>query len=189
MGEGKKLDENAYKCHTSAKAKAYYNYAANDLYYVDEENSNEVRKYDLTGIPCNHALSAIHFKREKLEDYMDVFYSNARYLEVYSHLIMPMNGMSLWEDTEKSPILPPLYTRQPRRPRNKRNKDAVELEKNGEQTSTNPPNNPKGPPKPFKLGRKGQGALKCTIWKQEGHNSRTHHRHLPLKDKQASTLA
>ncbi|XP_048440371.1 uncharacterized protein LOC125477383 [Pyrus x bretschneideri] len=178
-----KLDEGS---HTSAKAKAYYNYAANDSHYVDEDNSNEVRsndearrtkfqvdarggeqyvvdlvdktcscrKYDLIGIPCNHAISAIHFKREKPEDYVNAYYSKARYLEVYSHLIMPMNDMSLWEDIENPPILPPLYTRHLGRPRKKRNKEAAKLEKDGEQIPTNPSNNLEGPPKPLKLGRK-----------------------------------
>ncbi|XP_068340307.1 uncharacterized protein [Pyrus communis] len=65
MEEVKKLDNEAYKWlvkkpatqwskshfeiypnHIIAKTKAYYNYAANDLYYVDEENSNEARYND-----------------------------------------------------------------------------------------------------------------------------------------------
>ncbi|XP_068302772.1 uncharacterized protein [Pyrus communis] len=146
-------NKTAWICRTSVKAKAYYNYVVNDSHHVDEENSNEG--------------ASIHFKREKSEDYVDAYYSKARYLEAYSHLIMPMHGTSMWEDTENQPILPPLYTRQPRRLRKKRNKEAGELEKDGDQTPTNPPNNPEGPPKPFKLGRKWQGALKCTICKQE----------------------
>ncbi|KAB2626011.1 hypothetical protein D8674_017671 [Pyrus ussuriensis x Pyrus communis] len=79
--------------------------------------------------------------------------------------------------------------KQPGRPRKKRNKEAAEKDNEGEQTSTNPTNNPQGPPQPLKLGRKGQGTLKCIICKKEGHNARTNHRHLPPRDKQASTSA
>ncbi|KAB2600177.1 hypothetical protein D8674_010448 [Pyrus ussuriensis x Pyrus communis] len=79
--------------------------------------------------------------------------------------------------------------KQPGRPRKKRNKEAAERDNEGEQTPTNPTSNPQGPPQPLKLGRKGQGTLKCTICKKEGHNARTHHRHLPPRDKHASTSA
>ncbi|CAN6708047.1 unnamed protein product [Malus baccata var. baccata] len=71
------------------------------------------RKYGLTRIPCNHAIAVINFKKKKPKDYVNAYYSKARYLEVYSHLVMLMNGMSLWEETENPPILPPTYTRQP----------------------------------------------------------------------------
>ncbi|XP_028962011.1 uncharacterized protein [Malus domestica] len=84
------------------------------------------------GIPCNHAISAINFKREKPEDYVDAYYSKARYLEVYSHLVMSMNEMSLWEETDKPPIVPPTYTRQPGRPMKKRNNEAAERDNEGD---------------------------------------------------------
>ena len=144
------------------------------------------KKYGLAGIPCNHAIAAINFKRKKPEDYVDACYSNARYFEVYSHLIMSMNGMSLWEETENPPIVPPTYTTQPWRLKRNRNKEVAKKDNEGEQTPTNPTNNPQGPPQPLKLGRKGQGSLKCTICKKEGHNPRTHHRHLPPRDKQVT---
>ena len=117
-----------------------------EQYVVDlVEKTCFCRKYDLTRISCNHAITAINFKKEKLEDYVNAYYSKARYLEVYSHLVMPMNGMSLWEETENPPILPPTYTRQPGRPRRRRNKKAAERDNEGDQTSTNPTNNPQGP--------------------------------------------
>ena len=105
---------------------------------------------------------------------------DAYYLEV------PMNGTSLWEETENLPILPPTYTRQPGRPRLRSNKEAAEKEKKVEQTPTNPTNNPQGSPQPLKLGRKRQDTLKCTICKHERHNARTHHRHLHPRDKRVT---
>ncbi|XP_070672426.1 uncharacterized protein [Malus domestica] len=122
---------------------------------LEEAKIQSGRKYGLTRIPCNHAIAAINFKKKKPMDYVDAYYSKARYLEVYSHLVMLMNGMSLWEETENPLILPPTYTRQPGRLRRRRNKEAAEKDNEGEQTLTNPTNNLQGPPQPLKLGRKG----------------------------------
>ncbi|KAB2601156.1 hypothetical protein D8674_002161 [Pyrus ussuriensis x Pyrus communis] len=165
MEDMKKLDEKAYNWLVKKPAHCWSN---------------------LTGIPCNHVITTLNFKREKPEDYVDAYYSKARYLEVYSHLVMSMNEMSLWEETDNLPILPFTYTRQPGRLRRMRNKEAAKRDNEGEQTPTNPTNNPQGHPQPLKLGRKGQDTLKCTICKNKGHNARTHHIHLPPRDKQVT---
>ncbi|KAL6228323.1 hypothetical protein ACLB2K_002274 [Fragaria x ananassa] len=121
------------------------------------------RRWNLTGIPCKHAVSAIHFMREKPEDYMDACYLKKTYLATYSHTIQPVNGMDLWMPSDELAILPPQYTRQPGRPKTKRNKDAAERENDGP-----------------KLGRR-QRSLKCGTCNRLGHNSKTCHRHLPPK--------
>ncbi|XP_068319782.1 uncharacterized protein [Pyrus communis] len=101
-----------------------------DQYVVDlTKLTCSCRRYDLTGIPCNHTIATINYKREKLEDYVDICYSKVMYLEIYGHLIQHMNGMSMWEVTENPPIQPSLYTRQPGRPKKKINKEAAEMEK------------------------------------------------------------
>ncbi|KAB2609303.1 hypothetical protein D8674_012471 [Pyrus ussuriensis x Pyrus communis] len=61
------------------------------------------------------------------EEYVDVCYF--MYLEIYGHLIQPMNEMSMWEIIDNPPIQPLLYTRQPGRSKKKRNKEAAEKEK------------------------------------------------------------
>ena len=113
----KKLEEAKLLCgrciaQWSGGTKFQVDAGGGEQYVVDLVNKTcSCRKYDLIGIPCNHAIFAIHFKREKPEDYVDAYYSKARYLEVYSRLIMSMNGMSSWENIENPPILPLLYTR------------------------------------------------------------------------------
>ncbi|XP_068304355.1 uncharacterized protein [Pyrus communis] len=77
----------------------------------------------------SHAITVINYKKDKLEYYVDVCYSNVIYLETYGHLIQPMNGMSMWKVTENPLIQPPLYTRQHGRLKKKRNKEAAENEK------------------------------------------------------------
>ncbi|KAL6138534.1 hypothetical protein ACLB2K_063815 [Fragaria x ananassa] len=133
-------------------------------YVVDiQRRTCACRRWNLTGIPCKHAVSAIHFMREKPEDYMDSCYLKKTYIATYSHTIQPVNGMDLWMPSNELAILPPQYTRQPGRPKTKRNKDAAEKENDGP-----------------KLGRR-QRSLKCETCRRLGHNSKTCHRHLPLK--------
>ena len=94
----------------SGETKFQVDAGGGEQYMVDLfDKTCSCRKYDLTRITCNHAISAIHFKREKPKDYVNAYYSKARYLEVYSHVIMSMNGMSLWDDTDNPQILPLLY--------------------------------------------------------------------------------
>ncbi|XP_070667339.1 uncharacterized protein [Malus domestica] len=101
-----------------------------DQFVVDlTERTCSCRGFNLTSLPCSHAIAAINYKRDKPEYYVDVCYSKVMYLEIYGHLIQPMNGMSMWEVTENPPIQPPLYTKQPGRPKKKRNKEAAENEK------------------------------------------------------------
>ncbi|KAL6199798.1 hypothetical protein ACLB2K_029580 [Fragaria x ananassa] len=81
-------------------------------YVVDlQRRTCACRRWNLTGIPCKHAISAIHFMREKLEDYIDACYLKKTYLATYSHTIQPVNGIDLWMPSDELAILPPQYTR------------------------------------------------------------------------------
>ncbi|KAM5554008.1 hypothetical protein ABKV19_025974, partial [Rosa sericea] len=122
-------------------------------------------RWDLTGIPCKHAISAIHFMRQNPEDYVDACYQTKTYMAIYSYTVKPVNGMDLWISCDEPTILPPQYNRQPGRPRTKTIKDVSERE-------TECP----------KLGRV-QKSLKCSNCHQLGHNVKTCHRHLPPKEK------
>ncbi|XP_040374572.1 uncharacterized protein LOC121052774 [Rosa chinensis] len=121
------------------------------------------RRWDLTGIPCKHAISAINFMRQKPEDYVDASYQTSTYMAIYSNTVKPVNGMDLWLPSDEPAILPPQYNRQPGRPRTKRIKDASEKETDGP-----------------KLGRV-QKSLKCSNCGILVHNMKTCHRHLPPK--------
>ncbi|KAK4383755.1 hypothetical protein Sango_2746100 [Sesamum angolense] len=57
------------------------------------------RKWDLTGIPCNHGMSAICSQSLEPEDFVNPCYSIETFLEVYKHAILPVNGPQLWTKT------------------------------------------------------------------------------------------
>ncbi|XP_075520701.1 uncharacterized protein LOC142553992 isoform X2 [Primulina tabacum] len=74
------------------------------------------RKWDLTGIPCAHAVCAIWCKQENPEAYVHRFYSVLKYKQCYSRSIMPINGPALWPECQLTPPLPPIYKEKVGRP-------------------------------------------------------------------------
>ncbi|XP_024190660.1 uncharacterized protein LOC112194674 [Rosa chinensis] len=130
------------------------------------------RRWDLTGIPCKHAISAIFGKREDVDHYVADCYLKSTYMTIYSNLFMPVNSMDMWSRSEEPTILPPQYSRQPGRPKTKRIKDPSEKL----QDSVG------------KLGRV-QRSFKCGNYNQVGHNVKTCQRHLPPKEKKTSVVS
>uniref|UniRef100_A0A2N9IXY2 SWIM-type domain-containing protein n=1 Tax=Fagus sylvatica TaxID=28930 RepID=A0A2N9IXY2_FAGSY len=87
-------------------------------YIVDiVKKSCACNKWDLTGIPCKHAVRAISYKGHNAEDYVDDYFKKKTYLKVYSHLIQPCNGPDFWPIAAGDPVLPPIHRRQPGRPK------------------------------------------------------------------------
>ncbi|PQQ09643.1 uncharacterized protein Pyn_27367 [Prunus yedoensis var. nudiflora] len=77
------------------------------------------------------------------------------------------NGPNPWDRFEHEDIKPPSYSRQPGRPKKLRRKeDEEKIDKGGKKW----------------LGKQGL-AMRCSHCGEEGHNSRTHHRHLPSNQK------
>ncbi|CAK9183661.1 unnamed protein product [Ilex paraguariensis] len=107
--------------------------------------------WDLTSIPCKHAISAIYKLRHFLEDYVHVYYRKKTYMEVYKHLVYPVPSHCDWVQTGYDPILPSLIRKQPKRPKKLRKMDADE------------------PRNPFKATRKNI-PVSCGKCLKQGHN-------------------
>ncbi|CAL9023400.1 unnamed protein product [Prunus brigantina] len=89
------------------------------------------REWDLTGWHCVHGVAIINFQQNynggsNVMDYVDACYHTQTYFKAYENLILPMNGMELWDITNMPPCVPPSYSKQPGRPRNARRKEAGE---------------------------------------------------------------
>lgn len=48
------------------------------------------RKWDMTGIPCCHGITAIQKDRSRIEDYVHPYYTRDGYLVAYSYMIHPV---------------------------------------------------------------------------------------------------
>ncbi|XP_058183904.1 uncharacterized protein LOC131301559 [Rhododendron vialii] len=130
-----------------------------EQYTVDlSKRSCTCRKWDLTGIPCHHAIAAIQEKYDKVERYISPWYSKASYMNAYQPLINPINGYSMWPKTGFTPVIPPSGRIKQGRPKKKRILGAEEYI------------NPKYP---NKLRKVGQNSVFCGRCGKHGHNRRT----------------
>ncbi|CAL8992186.1 unnamed protein product [Prunus brigantina] len=124
------------------------------------------REWDLTGWPCVHGVAAINYNEGmNVMDYVDACYHTQTYFKAYENLILPMNGMELWDRTNMPPCMPPSYSKQPRRLRKARRKEACECSNKANVVT------------------KVQDSLRRGQCGRKGHNKRTCHRNLPPKTK------
>ncbi|XP_052170239.1 uncharacterized protein LOC127786693 [Diospyros lotus] len=93
-----------------------------------QEHICSCRQWDLSGIPCPHALACIHFMKHDSVAYINRYYSKLEYLKAYKYALEPLNEFSMWSRTDATPILFPPYKRMPGRLKKKRKKDVVEIE-------------------------------------------------------------
>ena len=90
--------------------------AGPDLYQVNSgEKSYAVdlkkwtcgyRKWDMRGVPCNHAVSAIYKSKQQPEDFVHQFFKKPMYLETYKPMIYPVPGPDLWRRIDSRDIDP-----------------------------------------------------------------------------------
>ncbi|XP_058776681.1 uncharacterized protein LOC131651009 [Vicia villosa] len=80
------------------------------------------RKWDLTGIPCCHAITCILQNNKKPEEYVSGYYRKTTFKETYSHIIFPTNGPQVWPHDDQVSINPPVMRRAIGRSKKMRNK-------------------------------------------------------------------
>ena len=67
------------------------------------------RKWDLSRVPCNHAISAINKAKRFPEDYVCKFFKKPFYLAAYEPMIYPVPGEHDWTRTSGPDIEPPQF--------------------------------------------------------------------------------
>ncbi|KAH6774751.1 hypothetical protein C2S51_013155 [Perilla frutescens var. frutescens] len=112
------------------------------------------RSWELTGIPCAHAICAFkHAKRDPMQ-FISLWYHKRAYMAAYEVPILPMEGKLIQSSDKSTQVEPPHAIKLTGRPRSKRIKGANETRKG----------NTRG-----KMSKKGL-AIKCSICKIGGHN-------------------
>ncbi|KAF7823581.1 uncharacterized protein G2W53_021725 [Senna tora] len=86
-------------------------------------------EFDLTGIPCVHAIAAIGWNNLKPEDFVHPYYTKETYLRVYEPYVKPANGVAMWPQAGGDPVMPPPLKRPPGRPKKQRKKEHNETSK------------------------------------------------------------
>nr|KAJ0199665.1 hypothetical protein LSAT_V11C600324570 [Lactuca sativa] len=131
----------------------------NDGYAVDLNNNTcGCRSWQVSGIPCVHAVAAISYLNGNAEDYVAPWFHTTMFLTCYNHTINPLNGSSMWPEAPYIKPLPPQKRRLPGRPTLKKKNDQSEMENKGKTRHTI-----------SKIG----AVNRCTICREGGHNRST----------------
>lgn len=127
---------------------------AREGYVVLLENHNcSCRKWDKTGIPCQHALAALAFQGLDPLEYIAHWFKKETYLKAYQFPVNPLRGRAFWATSEEGPLLPPIVKKMPRRPATKRRREPMEPRN---KSKTN-------------ISREGR-VMTCSICHTKGHN-------------------
>ncbi|XP_041995695.1 uncharacterized protein LOC121745811 [Salvia splendens] len=114
--------------------------------------------WQLTGIPCTHAIATINKNEKDVSDYVSRYYLRSIMSILYENVLYPINEMDNWPKTSDVgfELAPPRTKRQRRRPKKlRREEPRVRHHENG----------PKSLRRTF--------VLRCRRWGQDGHNRRT----------------
>ncbi len=147
--------------------------AGNGLYHVTsgefEKEYNvdlpgrtcDCRSWQLSGIPCHHAIACCRQDRIDPETLVHSCYSIETYLKAYEYNLAPLRGRVHWEQMNGVLVHPPLYTKVMGRPKKNRKKAPEEKMKNGAMHIT----------------RHGT-TMHCSVCGKGDHNKRTHDRYI-----------
>ncbi|XP_048128383.1 uncharacterized protein LOC125312816 isoform X2 [Rhodamnia argentea] len=113
------------------------------------------REWDLSGIPCKHAICCISFMKFDINDYVDDCFKKDAYERCYQFFLPAMNGQQMWPKVGGEPIKPPPYRRKRGREKKNRIKDKDERSSDGK--------------KLMKVGVQ----MRCSNCLNYGHNKKT----------------
>ncbi|XP_038723959.1 uncharacterized protein LOC120015554 [Tripterygium wilfordii] len=81
------------------------------------------RSWDLSGIPCTHAVATIGWLHKDPIDFVHEAYTRETYFRVYHHNVEPTNGENLWVATGGDTVIPPPMKVSVGRPTKKRRRE------------------------------------------------------------------
>ncbi|GJV34033.1 elongation factor G, III-V domain-containing protein [Tanacetum coccineum] len=85
--------------------------------------------WQLSGIPCSHAIAAIKSRAQDPFDYLDNCYSKERFVADYSYPIEVVGSEEFWPNSGLGELLPPVPKSMPGRPRKARRRRKYEPKK------------------------------------------------------------
>lgn len=118
----------------------------------------DCRRWQLTGIPCSHAIACFRLDNIIPEDKVHGCYSISTYLRAYEHSIMPIRGKEHWENMNDVEVHPPIYEKKVGRAKKTRKKAPIELERG------------------TKISKHGV-TMHCSICKSADHNKKGHYKY------------
>ncbi|KAK1393578.1 hypothetical protein POM88_012634 [Heracleum sosnowskyi] len=92
-----------------------------------KHRSCSCRVWDLTGMPCSHAVTAIQESRQHPVEFVAHWFTKETYMKTYSNYIKVIRGEEFWDDVLGDTILPPVIVKKLKgRPKKQRRKERWE---------------------------------------------------------------
>jgi hypothetical protein len=112
----KKVSKNAEfsnLCYCLPSGQGVFEVHEREFTYIVDIKARECtcRKWNLTGIPCQHAISCLRHERIPPEFVVHDCYSIASFSKAYESNILPCNDKSLWMKVDGPQVLPPVYVK------------------------------------------------------------------------------
>lgn len=85
--------------------------------------------WQLTGVPCKHAIRALLYDRLEVNNYVNTFFSVASYRIIYKDIIHPVPDHSTWTGVQANVLHPPTVKRRIGRPARQRRLEEGEKRK------------------------------------------------------------
>lgn len=99
------------------------------------EKTCSCNAWQISGIPCKHAVVAIWNKVDEPEQYVSDYFRSGTYMKAYQYLLEPLNGPQEWPQSDTIVIAPALKKVQ-NRPKTKRRLQVGEVSKSGKLKKT-----------------------------------------------------
>ncbi|XP_031398388.1 uncharacterized protein LOC116208951 [Punica granatum] len=159
----KKLQENlklSRYCHVIWNGENGYEIEAwGTKFVVDIKNKScDCRAWQLSGIPCCHAVCALLHKGVDPSEYVHSFYKKEMFLEAYGKVMEPVRDPKFWDRINMhEPPIPPILKKKKGRPKKLRKKTVLETTIGNDGVE--------------QMSRKGT-ANTCSLCRQPWHNRR-----------------
>ncbi|CAN6170656.1 unnamed protein product, partial [Urochloa humidicola] len=118
-----------------------------------EQRTCTCRYWQLSGLPCCHAISCIYKASKLLDEFIAPCFNQSEYIKAYDHVLQPVEGPANWPISDMPRPEPPAYVKMPGRPKTQRRREQGEA------------------PKGTKLSKVGT-KMTCRLCGKNDHNAR-----------------
>ncbi|KAK9175760.1 hypothetical protein WN944_027767 [Citrus x changshan-huyou] len=110
--------------HFQVKDKSYY---PTRRFIIDlVSRSCDCGHWELSGLPCAHAMAAISHARHTTEEYLPKYFTKQVYLNTYAVMFKPIPDKVTWDPCDRPKLSPPEITKKIGRPKKSRKRAATE---------------------------------------------------------------
>ena len=116
-------------CYAQPAGKGIFEVQSRDFIYIVDIGAKtcECRRWDLSGIPCCHAISCLRHERIPTESVLPPCYSVEAFMSAYGHNIWPCKDITEWEKVNGEEVKPPVFDKKVGRPPKSRKKQPQEV--------------------------------------------------------------